>query len=432
MTLKLAEKQLPHSVADFGDFEAGMSSEKTLELSIVLPCLNEAETLEACVKKARQALSDGHIDGEIIIADNGSTDGSEAIAKRMGVRLVEIKGKGYGSALMGGILAARGKYIIMGDADDSYDFTQTPLFLEKLREGFDLVMGNRFKGGIKPGAMPLLHKYLGNPVLTRVGRLFFGSVCGDFHCGLRGFTKKAFLRCGLRTTGMEFASEMVVKATLFKMRITEVPTTLSPDGRSRRPHLRTWRDGWRHLRFMLLYSPRWLFLYPGALFMLVGMLVVLWLLPGPRQIGKVTFDVHTLLYGTAAVLIGFQAIAFAIFTKVFAITEGLLPRDARLDNVFRVITLEVGLVVGGVCAAGGLAASVYALQGWGAHGFGPLQVSLTMRTVIPAAAAMTLGFQIILSSFFLSVLGLCRDGRSSSASRIGLIASVGEQSKCSQ
>jgi hypothetical protein len=357
-------------------------------------------------------------------------DGSQAIAKRMGTRLVEIKGKGYGSALMGGILAARGKYIIMGDADDSYDFAQTPLFLEKLREGFDLVMGNRFKGGIKPGAMPPLHKYLGNPVLTRVGRLFFGSVCGDFHCGLRGFTKEAFLRCGLRTTGMEFASEMVVKATLFKMRVTEVPTTLSPDGRSRRPHLRTWRDGWRHLRFMLLYSPRWLFLYPGALFMLTGLLAVLWLLPGPRQIGKVTFDVHTLLYGTAAVLIGFQAIAFAVFTKVFAITEGLLPRDVRLDKVFRIITLEVGLVVGGMCAAGGLAASVYALQVWGARGFGPLQVSLTMRTVIPAAAAMTLGFQIILSSFFLSVLGLCRDARSSPQPSLAC-TSTREQSTCS-
>lgn len=430
MSLKLAEERRPKSNADFADTEAVVHAEERLELSIVLPCLNEAETLEACVKKAQRALSEGHIDGEIIIADNGSTDGSQTIAKRLGARLVEVKEKGYGSALTAGIQAARGRYIVMGDADDSYDFAHMPLFLEKLREGFDLVMGNRFRGGIKPGAMPPLHKYLGNPVLTRVGRLFFGSVCGDFHCGLRGFTKDAFLKCGLRTTGMEFASEMVVKATLFKMRITEVPTTLSPDGRSRRPHLRTWRDGWRHLRFMLLYSPRWLFLYPGALLMLTGLLIVLWLLPGPRTIGTVTFDVHTLLYGTAAVLIGFQAIAFALFTKVFAITEGLLPRDARLDRVFRIITLEVGLVVGGLCTVGGLAASVYALEFWGSRGFGPLEVIHTMRTVVPAAASMILGFQIVLSSFFLSVLGLARDGRPSSESSLSCTSTV-EQSKCS-
>jgi glycosyltransferase involved in cell wall biosynthesis len=423
MSLKLAEERLPNATADFADT---VCTEARSELSIVLPCLNEAETLEVCVKKAQQALSESHIDGEIIVADNGSTDGSQAIATRMGTRLVEVKERGYGSALMAGIRAARGKYIIMGDADDSYDFAHLPLFLEKLQQGFDLVMGNRFKGGIKPGAMPSLHKYLGNPVLTRVGRLFFGSVCGDFHCGMRGFTKDAFLRCGLRTTGMEFASEMVVKATLFKMRITEVPTTLSPDGRSRRPHLRTWRDGWRHLRFMLLYSPRWLFLYPGALLMLAGLLLVLWLLPGPRTIGNVTFDVHTLLYGTAAVLIGFQAIAFAVFTKVFAITEGLLPRDARLDKMFRIITLEIGLIVGGLCTVGGLAASVYALKFWGSRGFGPLEVMHTMRTVVPAAASMILGFQIVLSSFFLSVLGLARDSRPSSESSSSDSSTVGQ------
>lgn len=384
-------------------------NEKTApELSIVMPCLNEAETLEACVLKAQRALREHHIDGEIVVADNGSTDGSQAMAKRLQTRLVEVREKGYGSALMGGILAARGKYIIFGDADDSYDFTQIPLFLEKLRGGFDLVMGNRFKGGIKPGAMPPLHKYLGNPVLSGLGRVFYRSGCGDFHCGLRGFTKEAFLRMGLRTTGMEFASEMVVKAALFKMRITEVPITLWPDGRSRPPHLHTWRDGWRHLRFMLLYSPRWLFLYPGALLMMAGLLVMLWLLPGPREVGSVNFDVHTLLYAASAVLVGYQAIAFAVFTKVFAIAEGLLPRDARLDRLFHIITLEVGLAIGGLFAVGGLAGSLYALELWRARGFGPLDVTVTMRTVIPTAAAMTLGFQIVLSSFFLSVLGLKR------------------------
>ena len=384
-------------------------NEKTApELSIVMPCLNEAETLEACVLKAQATLREHHIDGEIIVADNGSKDGSQAIANRLRARLVEVQEKGYGSALMGGILAARGKYIIMGDADDSYDFAQVPLFLKELREGFDLVMGNRFKGGIKPGAMPPLHKYLGNPVLSGLGRVFYRSDCGDFHCGLRGFSKEAFLRMGLRTTGMEFASEMVVKAALFKMRITEVPITLSPDGRSRPPHLNTWRDGWRHLRFMLLYSPRWLFLYPGALFMMAGLLVMLWLLPGPKKVGSVNFDVHTLLYAASAVLLGFQAIAFGVFTKVFAITEGLLPRDARLDRLFRIVTLEVGLIIGGLFAVGGLAGSLYALEFWRARGFGPLDVTLTMRTVIPTATAMTLGFQIVLSSFFLSVLGLGR------------------------
>ena len=386
-----------------------VESEKTVtELSIVMPCLNEVETLAACVLKAQQAMCEHHIDGEIIVADNGSTDGSQAMARRLQTRLVEVEEKGYGSALIGGILAARGKYVVMGDADDSYDFGEIPLFLEALRGGFDVVMGNRFKGVIKPGAMPPLHKYLGNPVLSTLGRLFYRSSCGDFHCGLRGFTKDAFLRMGLRTTGMEFASEMVVKAALFKMRITEVPITLSPDGRSRPPHLRTWRDGWRHLRFMLLYSPRWLFLFPGALLIIAGLLVTLWLLPGTRRIGGVNFDVHTLLYAAIAVLVGFQAIAFGVFTKVFAIAEGLLPRDALLDKLFRVITLEVGLIIGGLLSLGGLTGSVYALEFWRAHGFGPLDVTRTMRTDIPTAAAMTLGFQIVLSSFFLSVLGLSR------------------------
>ena len=264
----------------------------------------------------------------------------------MGARVVPVETRGYGAALMGGIRAARGRFVIMADADDSYDFTALMPFVAKLREGYDLVMGNRFQAASCPGAMPPLHRYLGNPVLTGIGRLFFGSPCGDFHCGMRGFRRDAALAMDLQTTGMEFASEMVVKATLLGLRITEVPTTLSPDGRSRPPHLRSWRDGWRHLRFLLLFSPRWLFLYPGALLMLVGLAVGAWILPGPRTIGGVSFDVHTLTYAAAAVLIGFQSIAFAVFTKVFAINEGLLPEDPRFHKLFTTITLEVGLLVG--------------------------------------------------------------------------------------
>jgi Glycosyl transferase family 2 len=378
------------------------------EVSIVMPCLNEAETLPVCIEKARRALSEDNIIGEIIVADNGSTDGSQELAANLGARVVNVKAKGYGNALMGGIDAARGKYIIMGDADDSYDFSNLRPFIERLRQGYDLVMGNRFKGGIKPGAMSPTHKYLGNPVLTAIGRLFFQSPCGDFHCGLRGFVKAAATELDLRTTGMEFASEMVVKATLRKMRIAEVPTILSPDGRNRPPHLQTWRDGWRHLRFLLLYSPRWLFLYPGALLMLAGLVTGSWLWPGPRKIGGVTFDVHTLVYASMAILVGFQAIAFAVFTKVFAISEGLLPEDARLNKLFRWVTLEVGLIVGGMLILFGVAGSLFAMDIWGQRAFGPLDPSKTMRTVIPAVTCLTLGCQIVFSSFFLSVLGLRR------------------------
>jgi glycosyltransferase involved in cell wall biosynthesis len=355
-------------------------------------------------QKGTVVLDEQQISGEILVADNGSTDGSQDIAAQMGVRVVPVKEKGYGSALRGGIAAARGQYIIMGDADDSYDFTKLTPFLEKLRSGYDLVMGNRFKGGIKPGAMPPLHKYLGNPVLTWIGRLFFPSPCGDFHCGLRGFRKAAIEKLDLRTTGMEFASEMVVKASLHKMRIAEVPTTLSPDGRSRPPHLRSWRDGWRHLRFLLLYSPRWLFLYPGLLLMLLGLMFGLWLLPGARGI----FDIHTLLFAATAILVGFQAVAFAIFTKVFAISEGLLPEDRRLNRVFRYINLEVGLIVGGALLLIGIAGSIYAFSAWEANLFGPLEPSQTMRIVIPSVTCLALGVQMIFASFFLSVLGLKR------------------------
>jgi hypothetical protein len=373
-----------------------------------MPCLNEAETLAGCIRQAQQALRDNGIAGEVIVADNGSSDGSIGIAEGLGARVVRVARQGYGNALMGGISAAQGRYVLLGDADGSYDFSHLPRFLAELRAGADLVMGNRFRGGIEPGAMPALHRYLGNPVLSAVGRLFFASACADFHCGLRGFSKPAYARMNLRTTGMEFASEMVVKASLFGLRIVEVPTTLKQDGRSRTPHLRTWRDGWRHLRFLLLYSPRWLFLVPGSLLMLLGTGVGLWLLPGPRVVGRVTFDVHTLVYAAMAVLLGFQAIAFAVFTKVFVIAEGLLPQDPRLDRLFRYIKLEIGLVVGAVLMVAGLAGSVGALGIWGARHFGPLDIEHTLRLVIPSALVLTLGFEIILTSFFLSVLGMSR------------------------
>ena len=385
-----------------------VKDEGAIEVSVVMPCLNEAETLEACIVKAQRALQEAHIAGEIVIADNGSTDGSVQIAERLGAKVVNVQAKGYGSALMGGIAAASGQYVVMGDADDSYDFGHIPRFVEQLRKGAQVVMGNRFRGGIQKNAMPPLHRYFGNPALTRLGRLFFKSPVGDFYCGLRGFRKDAYERMALRTTGMEFATEMVVKATLLELRIAEVPTTLSPDGRNRPPHLRTWRDGWRTLRFFLLYSPRWLFLYPGIALMLLGTALGLWLLPAPRSLGGVTFDVHTLVYAAAFVLLGFQAIAFACFTKIFAISEGLLPPDAALDKLFRYITLELGVVVGAVLTIAGFSASAYAVDAWGAQHFGMLDYSRTMRIVIPAALLLTLGVQTIFASFFMSVLGLRR------------------------
>ena len=379
-----------------------------IEVSVVMPCLNEAETLETCIRKAQKVFRQANIAGEVIIADNGSTDGSPEIAERLGAKVAHVAARGYGSALMGGIASASGKYIIMGDADASYDFEHIPRFLDRLRANSDLVMGNRFKGGIAADAMPALHRYLGNPMLSRLGRLFFGGSCGDFYCGLRGFSKKAYETMGLRTTGMEFATEMVVKATLLGMKVTEVPTTLSPDGRSRPPHLRTWRDGWRTLRFFLLYSPRWLFLYPGMALMLAGLLVGAWLLPAPRRVGNVVFDVHTLLYAAIAILLGFQSIAFAVFTKLFAITEGLHPPDTLLNRLFPYINLELGLLVGTILSILGLGISVYEVHFWGQQHFGPLDMSRTFRMVIPAALSLTLGVQAIFSSFFLSVLGLSR------------------------
>lgn len=378
------------------------------ELSIVLPCLNEARTLPACIAQIQRAVEAHHIQAEIIVADNGSTDGSPEIAAELGARIAVVTDRGYGSALMGGIAAARGRYIIMGDADASYDFGDIPKFLEQLRAGSDLVMGNRFRGGIHKGAMPFLHRNLGNPVLSFLGRLFYNAPCGDFHCGLRGFSVQAYRRMDLRTTGMEFASEMVVKASLFRMKIAEVPTTLSPAGRERPPHLRSWRDGWRHLRFLMMYSPRWSFLYPGLALIIVGTAIALWLLPGPRSLGSITIDIYTLLYAIMAILIGFQMVMFSIFTKVFAITEKLMPEDPRLNRLFRHFHLETGLAIGGLLTASGVALALYALFLWNVQNFGPMNPVRLVRIVASTIVLFTMGIEICLASFFLSILGLRR------------------------
>lgn len=373
-----------------------------------MPCLNESATIGLCIEKAVRTFKQLGICGEIVVGDNGSTDGSQQIAAELGACVVPVEKRGYGAALQGAIAAAGGRFIVMGDSDDTYDFTQLGVFVDKLREGYDLVMGNRFQGGIQPGAMPPLHRYLGNPVLTAIGRLFFKSPVGDFHCGLRAFRREAIDRLQLQTEGMEFASEMVVKAALFGLRVTEVPTTLFPDRRNRAPHLRTWRDGWRHLRFLMLYSPRWLFLYPGVLSLLLGTAICVWLLPGPRRIGGVTFDVHTLLLGAMTILLGFQSINFAAFSKIFAIREGLLPEDPRLNKIFRYVTLETGLVVGLLLFLAGVGAWIFAIGDWASVHFGALDSAISLRLVIFGIVCLTLGVQVILSSFFLSVLGMAR------------------------
>jgi hypothetical protein len=379
-----------------------------LELSIVMPCLDEAETVGRCVAKARAFLARRGVAGEVVVADNGSSDGSRELAAAAGARVVDVPERGYGAALAGGIAAARGRFVVMGDADDSYDFSGLDPFLERLRAGADLVMGDRFAGGIAPGAMPFLHRYLGNPLLSLLGRLLFASRCRDFHCGLRAFRRDAILALDLRTTGMEYASEMVVKAALHSLAVAEVPTTLARDGRSTPPKLRTWRDGWRHLRFLLLYSPRWLFLYPGIALMAAGAALGVWLLPAPRRLAGVELDVHTLLYAATAVVVGFQAVVFALFTKVFAISEGLLPADRRVERLATLPTLELGLVAGAVLLVAGVIASLHAVGEWGAGDFGHLDPASMLRLVIPAVTAVTLGAELVLASLFLSVLRLRR------------------------
>jgi hypothetical protein len=378
-----------------------------LDLTILMPCLNEAETLAICIRQAAQAIRDANLAGEVLVADNGSTDGSQAIALVEGARVVNVPTRGYGAALIAGIEAARGKYVMMADADASYHFEHLPRFLPKLDEGYDLVMGNRFAGVIEPGAMPPLHRYLGNPVLSAAGRIFFRIPVGDFHCGLRAFRRDRILALNLRTTGMEFASEMVVKSSLAGLRITQVPTTLSPDGRSRPPHLRSWRDGWRHLRFLLLYSPRWLFFYPGLATLAVGLLLSAALLPGPLPIhfagAAHTLDVDTLTYA-----LGAHITVFAVSARVFGTQEGFLPRNAAYDRVFKYITLETGLLLGCFLLLAGAGILGYAFHLWHAAGFGNLSATRMLRLTLPSAACFMLGVEVIFASFFLSLLGLNR------------------------
>jgi glycosyltransferase involved in cell wall biosynthesis len=380
-----------------------------LELSIVMPCLNEAETLAACVTKAQRSLREHGIAGEVIVADNGSTDGSQAIATDLGARVVAVAEKGYGHALQAGIAAARGRYVIMGDSDDSYDFSALLPFVEKLRQGHDLVMGNRFRGGIMPGAMPRLHK-LGNPALTSIGRLFFGCPVGDLYCGLRGFSKQAYNRMDLHAPGMEFAYEMVIKSTLLGLNITEVPTVLHKDGRSRPPHLRTWRDGWRTLRFMLLFSPLWLFLLPGTGLVLLGLVASLALLSGPLWMGHVGFSIHSLLVAGFVCLLGYQLIIFGLFTKGYAVAQGLHPPHRFLSKLCRLANLERGVLAGLGVGMIGLVMLVGVVWRWAEVSFGELDPYVTMRRVIPAVVLMMLGAQTVFASFFLSILGL-RSGR---------------------
>src|SRR5215216_253578 len=376
------------------------------ELSVVMPCLNEARTLGICIRKAQESFERIGISGEVVVADNGSTDGSQQIAEELGARVVPVERRGYGAALAGGIAAARGRWVIMGDADDSYDFSTLEPFVERLRDGYDLVAGNRFKGGIHPEAMPRLHRWLGNPALSFIGRRLYGTPCGDIYCGLRGFDREKIRALDVRSTGMEFAIEMIVKATMQGLRVTEVPTTLSPDAEGREPHLNTWRDGWRSIRLLLLYSPKWLFLYPGLALLAVGLAGMAWLVPGQRSVGSVTFDVSTLLYFSLAVIVGLQSVYFFLTARWFGITEGLLPDDPRIRRLLEGRgRLEIGLAAGMLLLGIGLGLSVYALATWNEAGFGRLDYPDTLRIIIPGATLIACGMQTALSALFLSVLG---------------------------
>lgn len=401
----IAEQELSTGV------QAQEASVHNYELSIVMPCLNEADTVGTCVRKAHAAIEKMGIRGEIVVADNGSTDGSQAIAQEHGARVVPVSAKGYGNALMGGINAAHGKYIIMGDADDSYDFGESEKFVKQLRAGYELVQGCRFpRGGgtIKKGAMPFLHYWLGNPLFSFLSRLWFKAPINDIYCGLRGFTKDLYQRLDLRSYGMEFATEMVIKASLFNAKIAEVPITLHPDGRKAHPpHLKTWRDGWRTLRFFLLYSPRWLFLFPGLFLIFLGILGYALALPGVK-LGGITFDAHSLLFSSLFLMVGYQAVLFALFTKRFAISEGMMPPDPRLTRFVQFATLERGLIIGILAGLAGLVLLIGAINQWWEAGFGVLDYAVTMRWVIPGATLCMLGFQTLFGSFFISVLGMRR------------------------
>jgi len=375
-----------------------------IELSIVMPCLNEAETLAVCIKKAKAFLAEHDVRGEVIVADNGSTDGSQQIANAMGARIVHVPAKGYGAALIGGIAAAKGMYVAMGDADDSYDFGGLMPFIWQLRGGADLVMGNRFQGGIAQGAMPPLHRYLGNPVLSFLGRTFFGIPVGDFHCGLRAFNRDRIRDLGLTAPGMEFASEMVVKAAIEKFDIREVPTTLQPDGRSRPPHLRTWRDGWRHLRFLLIFAPKFLFLYPGVALLLAGLTGVIGLVAGDVHIGGVEFSIQTMIFAAMAVLMGSQLIGLSVMARRYGTIAGMWPESGLMRRVRNWFSVERACVLGGLMLAGAIAGAVTATWIWASSGFGQLNPAALMRLTIPSMLLGCVGLQMVVTAFFIGLL----------------------------
>jgi glycosyltransferase involved in cell wall biosynthesis len=382
-------------------------AQDSVDVSVVIPCLNEANSIGICVSKAMEAFRAAGLRGEVVVADNGSTDGSIEIAEKQGARAVRVEARGYGSALRAGIAAARGPFIVMGDADDSYDFSEVPRFVHKWRQGSDVVMGNRFRGEIKPGAMPWHHRYVGNPALSSLLNLFFHTGIGDSHCGMRGFTRAVYNQMDLRSTGMEFASEFVIKAAQLGAKMAEIPITLWPDKRGRPPHLRSFRDGWRHLRFMLLYAPNWLFLLPGAAFMLLGLVLAFWLLPGPRAISpSVTLDLHTMIFGVIFTLLGAQILSIGAFAKVFSYAERFdRSGTVSLKRVLKRVTLESGLLLGGVLFLAGFVGCAWVTWQWVASGFGPLQ---QVRQVLFWSMWLFLGLQIIFASFFLSMLGISR------------------------
>lgn len=373
------------------------------EVTILMPCLNEAETLAVCIKKAKAFLTENHIDGEILIADNGSTDGSQEIAVSEGARVLNVTKKGYGSALISGCNAAVGKYVIMGDSDDSYDFYHLMPFVEKLREGYDLVMGNRFAGGIEDGAMPWLHRYIGNPVLSFVGRIFFKSSIKDFHCGLRGYNRESIAKLDLKTTGMEYASEMVVMSELCHLKIAEVPTTLKKDGRSRAPHLRSFHDGWRHLKFLFMYAPNWLFLYPGILLLAIGLVGSIALVLGQIVVSNVVFSVHTLLYCMFFLIIGFNIICMFLFVKLYAYNHQFIPRQTSVDWNKK-LNEDIFIFTGIFLTVLGIGLSIYVLLYWKNTGYSELVPEIVMRIAIPAVSLLEIGLQSIFSGFIIGIL----------------------------
>jgi len=401
MSISTLQRTLSGAVAD--------AAPETLELTILMPCLNEAETIEVCVKKAMGYLERSGVSGEVLISDNGSTDGSQALAEACGARVVAAPEKGYGAALIAGIKAAHGKFVIMGDADDSYDFENLDGMIEHLRGGAELVMGNRFKGGIAKGAMPFLHRYLGNPVLSFIGRLFFSIPVGDFHCGLRGFSRESILNLGLQSPGMEFASEMVVKASLNKLRIEETPTTLKPDGRSRPPHLKTWRDGWRHLRFLLIHSPRWLFIYPGTVLAVLGLAGAATLALGEvRMPSGVTLDIHSLVVSCFAIMIGVQLVMFGALARRYQTLEGILPPSARFQKFLMGLSLEPILQSALVIFLAGVVGATWAVAHWASSGFGPILYNGVMRVLVLSLTGVAVAIQMAAAGFLASVFALRR------------------------